>query len=232
MIVGLLGDIHGNHHALQAVLSAARSADVEKLLVTGDLIGYYFWPERVLDLLDSWDKVIVRGNHEQMLADVREHPDSLAQIESRYGSGLRLAMEQLPQIPLDWLTSLPHPLNVTLGGVDALVCHGTPWDIDEYVYPEAAGQSLERCGDLNVRLLVLGHTHYPMVKVVNGITVVNPGSVGQPRNSIPGAHWAVWDTARMAIDLRCEKYDYQQVVAESRVRHPELPYLANVLSRT
>ncbi|MCZ7635918.1 MAG: metallophosphoesterase family protein [Verrucomicrobia bacterium] len=83
-----------------------------------------------------------------------------------------------------------------------------------------------------MRLLVLGHTHYPMVKVVNGITVVNPGSVGQPRNSIPGAHWAVWDTARMAIDLRCEKYDYQQVVAESRVRHPELPYLANVLSRT
>ncbi len=232
MIVGLLGDIHGNHYALQAVLNAARSVGVEKLLVTGDLIGYYFWPERVLDLLDSWDKAIVRGNHEQMLADVREHPDTLARIESRYGSGLRLAMEQLTERQLDWLTSLPHPLNVTLGGVDALVCHGTPWDLDEYVYPDAAGQSLERCGGFAARLIVLGHTHYPMVKEANGVTIVNPGSVGQPRNHVPGAQWAVWDTARMAIELRSEEYDSRHVVAESRARHPELPYLARVLNRT
>ena len=69
MRIALLGDIHGNSFALAAVLEAARAAHVEKLLITGDFVGYYFWPREVLDMLDDWDVAAVRGNHEDMLVD-------------------------------------------------------------------------------------------------------------------------------------------------------------------
>ena len=67
MKLGLLGDIHSNNLALQAVLAAASSSGVEKLLITGDLVGYYYAPLEVLEMLQPWDRHIVRGNHEDML---------------------------------------------------------------------------------------------------------------------------------------------------------------------
>ena len=67
MKIGLLGDIHGNRYALDAVLTSARLFGIERLLITGDLIGYYFWPREVLELLTPWNFTAVYGNHESML---------------------------------------------------------------------------------------------------------------------------------------------------------------------
>jgi len=69
--LGLLGDVHGNDNSLAAVLRAASKAKVDKLLVTGDLVGYYFSPREVLNLLSGWDCYIVSGNHEVMLSQSR-----------------------------------------------------------------------------------------------------------------------------------------------------------------
>lgn len=232
MIIGILGDIHGNPPALQAVLDAAQSEGVEKLLVTGDLVGYYFWPEHVLELLEPWDKVIVRGNHEQILAEARRYPELLPQIERRYGSGVRMALENLSVAELDWLASLPHPIEVMLDGCNILLCHGAPWDLDQYVYPDADSTLLERCAVPRHDWVILGHTHYPMVHDCGLVRVINPGSVGQPRNRQPGAQWALLDTSTRQVTLRREDYDFRSVAAEAALRHPELPYLSEVLART
>jgi Icc-related predicted phosphoesterase len=80
--LALLGDIHGNHLALQVVLGAASSAGAECLLVTGDLVGYYYAPSEVLKMLRVWDRHVVRGNHEDMLHSVRSEPDLLLQVDS------------------------------------------------------------------------------------------------------------------------------------------------------
>ena len=232
MKLGLLGDIHGNDLALQAVLAAAASSGVEKLLITGDLVGYYHSPLQVLALLRPWDRRMVRGNHEDMLNTARSDPAFLAQVDARYGAGLRTAIEQLGIQQLDELCGLPHPLELVIDGCRILLCHGTPWDNDQYVYPDAKQELLERCAMQEFDLVVLGHTHYPMCHQIGGTTLVNPGSVGQPRNRKPGAHWAFFDTASREVTLRCETYDADPVIAESRRRHPDIPYLAEVLKRT
>ena len=233
MKLGLLGDIHGNHLALAAVLAAARKHGVEQLLVTGDLVGYYFWPKEALELLASWNSVVVRGNHEDMLAAARTDPAFLAHVDARYGTGLRNAIEQLGVQQLDQLCTLPHPLELVIDGCRILLCHGAPWDVDQYIYPDATPELLDRCAMQEFDLVVLGHTHYPMQHKVRGRTlVVNPGSVGQPRNRKPGAQWALFDTASREVTLYCEPYNAGIVMAESRRRHPNIPYLANVLERT
>ena len=230
--IGVLGDIHGNAPALAAVLKRARSEGVERLVVTGDLVGYYFDAARVLRLIEEWDAVIVRGNHEDMLAAARSDPSVLPGIRKSYGSGIEAALEELTDVELDRLCDLPHPLPLELDSMRALLCHGAPWDNDQYVYPDAAPELLERCALPGYDVVIMGHTHYPLQREIGGVMLLNPGSVGQPRNREPGAQWALLDTAGGVATLRNEPYNPGKVAAQARARHPELPYLAEVLTRT
>jgi len=232
MKLALLGDIHGNAEALSSVLDAAASSGVEGLLVTGDLVGYYFKPREVLELLQPWRRHVVRGNHEDMLNAARSDPEFLARVDARDGSGLRIAIEQLDEEQIDGLCNLPHPLELEFGGCRILLCHGAPRDNDRYVYPDAQAELLDQCAVREFDLVVLGHTHYPMQHRIGGTLVVNPGSVGQPRNRQPGAHWALFDTDTRNLEFHCEQYDFSQLVQECRLRHPGLPYLADVLTRS
>lgn len=231
MKLGLLGDIHGNSQALSVVLKAASRANVQKLLITGDLIGYYFSPLKVVEMLDEWDAFIVRGNHEEMLKIAHKDSSYLAAVDARYGSGLRLAIEQLSPKQLMRLCELEHPLGIVLDDTKILLCHGSPWDLDQYVYPSAGNELVSKCSDGEYDLVVMGHTHYPMMRMIGSTCIVNPGSVGQPRNREPGAHWAIFDTETRAIEFRCEAYDMRDLIKDCKVRHPGLPYLANVLER-
>ena len=231
MKVALLGDIHGNHLALAAVLAAARKQGAERLLVTGDLVGYYFWPREVLELLKPWDMAVVRGNHEDMLAAARKQPDLLGQVDKQYGTGLRVALETLSSRQLDWLENLRHPQNIEIDGCRILLCHGSPWDVDIYIYPDAESTLLEKCADTGHDWIDLGHTHYPMEHRVGNTTIVNPGSVGQPRNRKPGAHWALLNTQSRKLSFMSEYYDIAPVIEMSRARHPNIPYLSDVLQR-
>jgi predicted phosphodiesterase len=152
-------------------------------------------------------------------------------VDARYGTGLRTAFEQLSEEQIERLCSLPHPLELDIKGCKILLCHGAPWDNDQYIYPNSQPELVERCTGLNIDLVVLGHTHYPMQHMTGNTLVVNPGSVGQPRNRQPGAHWALFDTETRSVELHCEEYDSSELVRECQQRHPELPYLADVLER-
>ena len=231
MRLALLGDIHGNYRALTAVLAAASSSGAEKLLITGDLVGYYDESLAVLSLLQSWDRYVVRGNHEDMLRVARTDANFLAKVDARYGGAIRTAIAQLTEQQLNELCNLPHPLELNIDDCRILLCHGAPWDNNHYVYPDAEPDLLERCAVQTFDLVVLGHTHYPMLQKIGKTMVVNPGSVGQPRNRKPGAHWALFNTNSRSLEFHCEQYDSSGLVRECLQRHPELPYLADILVR-
>lgn len=232
MRIGILGDIHGNHLALAAVLSSAREKEIQKLLITGDIVGYYFWPREVLELLNDWDFEMVRGNHEDMLRQSLSDGNFLKQVDVRYGQGIRRAIEVLNTSQLDWLTSLPHPMKIEIDGCRILLCHGSPWDLNQYVYPDAPESMMEKFTAVTEDWIILGHTHYPMTRQFKGKTIINPGSVGQQRNKVRGAHWAMLDTASRKISAYVEPYDDRWISSQVSLMAPELPYLAEVLVRT
>ncbi len=228
----MLGDIHGNALALRNVLLAAEKQQVEALLITGDLVGYYFRPLEVLKLLEPWSRCAVRGNHEDMLSVARSNPSFLTKVNARYGSGLHAAIEQLSGLQLDELCALPHPTEIEIEKYKILLCHGSPWSTEEYIYPDADKNLLKRCSDTGFDVIVHGHTHYPAKHVIGKTLLVNPGSVGQPRNRQPGAHWAIFDAKTGELQFRCEGYDPTQIMEECAQKNPELPYLAEMLIRT
>lgn len=232
MRIGILGDIHGNHLALAAVLASARGKHINKLLITGDSIGYYFWPGKVFELLREWDFEMVRGNHEDMLRRSLSDESYLPEVDARYGTGIRLAIAQLDKTQLNWLTTLPHPLRLDIDGCRILLCHGSPWDLNQYVYPDAADSIIGKFGEIDADWIITGHTHYPMVKKINSKTIINPGSVGQQRNRVRGAHWAMLDTSSFTVSAFVESYDDQWVAEQARLILPKIPYIAEVLLRT
>ena len=232
MKVGLLADIHANSLALEIVLQSAEVLGVEQLLIAGDLVGYYFSPLDVCRMLEDWPTQMVRGNHEDYLRRARKDSQVLAEFNKTYGYGLKDALDQLDATQLDKLTSLPHPLAIEIDGLSILLCHGAPWDNDCYIYPDASDELLGKCLSGNHDVVVLGHTHYPMLRKIGETTIVNPGSVGQPRNRKPGAHWAVLDTINGEIEFRNELYDPAVLVAQCLERNADLPYLSEVLTRT
>ena len=231
MKLGLLGDIHGNAAALQAALAGARRESVEHLILTGDYVGYYYNPAQVLDLLDPWQRTMVRGNHEDMLAQAMGEPSSLQAYTLKYGHGLQVALAELSQDQLRHLTNLPERTLLEMDGLRILVAHGTPWEPDAYLYPDAPESSLERFAEVDADIVVLGHTHYPMNRLAHGRTLLNPGSVGQPRDRRPGAAWALFDTRNRICTHFREPYDVAAVGDAASRLDPGLPYLQEVFYR-
>jgi len=227
----LLADIHANSYALEAALKSVERKNIKTLLIAGDFIGYYFWPVETFKLLESWNVIAVSGNHDTMFKKEIQDNRLRDSINTKYGSGLNVAMDELSKKDIDWLINLPNSCEFKANNEKILICHGSPWDEDEYIYPDSKDKLLDRYANLEVKWVVQGHTHYPMLEKIGNVTVINPGSVGQPRNRQVGAQWAMLDTASNTVEHYCEKYDLNSVVSESKKRHPEIPYLADVLER-
>lgn len=231
MKIALLSDIHGNSLALKAVLDSVKKHGAERLLIAGDLVGYYFWPKDVLELLAQWDLTLVCGNHEVMLDKIRKNSESIINVNNKYGTGLQLATEQLGASQLEMLCSLPHSVELNINECKILLCHGAPWDVNQYVYSNSEIDVLRRCAIPTFDFIVMGHTHYPMNVKIGRTLLINPGSVGQPRNYRPGAYWALLNTDSCEVNQYCEPYNADLLISESRRRHPDIPYLAEVLER-
>ncbi|OSM02297.1 metallophosphoesterase family protein [Magnetofaba australis] len=231
MRIALLADIHGNGPALRAVLQAARDAGAKQVLAAGDLCGYYYDTADVLEQLDQWTWFGVQGNHEGMLQALRDGAEA-EPIRRKYGSALNLALRDLPAATLDRLRALPHPLWHAVDGKRILICHGAPDARDRYIYPDADEQKRAALWDSEADLTLFGHTHYPVLWRVGQRWIVNPGSVGQPRDRQPGACWALYDAADHSVTLRREPYDPQPLLDACAARDPDVPYLREVLIRT
>jgi len=231
MRVGLLADIHGNATALAAVLEVARTLDVERLLCAGDCVGYYDQPGRCLDLLADWDVTHVRGNHEDMLRQMIADPALAERVAQRYGSGLSVAARELTADHLTALEGWPVHRTCAIENLSITLCHGAPWETDQYVYPDADDDLLRRCAAVGTDVVVMGHTHHRFSAQIGTTRLINPGSVGQPRDRRPGAAWGVLDTATGEYESRTEVYDIAEVVMRARARDPHLPYLWEVLTR-
>ena len=230
MRIGLISDIHGNVDALKVVLEEAKKQDVDLFLCSGDFVGYYYEPHIVLELLNDWKVFSVRGNHEDMLFECLENPEKLQAYEKRYGSGITKGLDVLSEIQLDFLKSLPRTLELVLEDKTFLLCHGSPWDTNEYVYPDAQSNLIGKYLECKFDFIIQGHTHYQMLKKVNGLTVINPGSVGQARGKQKGfAQWAVIDTKDFTTNFYNLNYDTVNLIDKINANNLEPEYLKSIL---
>jgi predicted phosphodiesterase len=212
MTVALLSDIHANLVALEAVL--ADLPPVDAIWVMGDTVGYGPDPADTLALLRERGATLVAGNHDRAVAT----GEGLELLNTAARAAAERHRSWLSRADRDALAALP----VTLEPADRYaICHGSPRDpLWEYVF-DARTAAFAMAGIAATRCCV-GHTHVPATfRTGDGKLMVNPGSVGQPRDGDPRASYAILDVDRATVDFHRVGYDIQET--QRRMRELKLP---------
>ncbi len=229
MKIAVLSDIHGNHIALQKVLTEINQTDIKKIFIAGDFIGYYFWPREVLSMIQGLDVFAIKGNHEEMFFSIINQKACLADISKKYGSGMEEALNNLDKNQIRWLKDLPVSNNCVIDGKKISIFHGSPWDPNFYVYPNSNESIIMRCFQEEADLIILGHTHIQMELIRKNKKILNPGSVGQPRDGRVGAQWATVDLDTLKVKFMCTEYDNSLIKHEVYSRHKDMKILTKSL---
>jgi len=223
MRVGLISDIHGNLPALDAVLEALDSRleteEPARIVCAGDVVGYNPWPGACIDRLRERSIPTVAGNHDRAVVS-----GTGFRFNDMASAGIEYARDRLEPAQLEWLEGLPTERQCFDGKLKLV--HGHPADPDRYTYPHDFSPRLLE----DERVLVLGHTHIQHVERYTEGTVVNPGSVGQPRDGDPQAAYAVADLETGSVETHRVSYDVER--AQGAIREAGLPErLATRLAR-
>jgi len=201
----VLSDIHANMAALERVLADLPSYD--ELYCLGDVVGYGPDPNEVVEALRNLQPTIVlAGNHDH--AVVTDDDSGFVDYAVK---AIHWTRSQLSKENLDYLQALAPSARHRMQGVEMAMFHGSPRDpLNEYVFPGTPPSLLKRLLELSkAELLLQGHTHVPMSFRDGDALLLNPGSVGQPRDGDPRASYMILEieTKKIAHKIRRVQYE-------------------------
>lgn len=232
----VLSDMHGNDEALTAVLRRVRRKRFDATLVLGDLVGYGAAPNQVVEAIRALPGrvLVVRGNHDKVVTsiDSGESFNHVALVAAQWtarhltGANLRYVRD---------LTAGPQEVEDGLA-----ICHGAPVDEDKYLFSDRDAAAVFSSWDVPVTFF--GHTHVTSMFSLEGRAIrvrqlfgergemdldpanrylVNPGSIGQPRDGDPRASYMTYDSRRRRV--RWYRVEYPVGKAQERIRKAGLP---------
>ena len=232
----ILSDMHANWHAFEAVLRRARRKRIDAVLVLGDLVGYGAAPNQVVEAVRKLGPRLftVRGNHDKVVSGI----DTGANFNQTALTAAQWTTTRLTPANLRYVRDLPQgPIQIEPG---LAICHGSPLDEDTYVFSDV--DAWEIFSNFQMSVTFFGHTHIPSlfslegrmlgVRALRGRTgtvylqpngryLVNPGSIGQPRDRDPRASYMTYDSERRIV--RWHRIEYPIAEAQRRIRKAGLP---------
>ncbi|MFL5342283.1 MAG: metallophosphoesterase family protein [Gemmataceae bacterium] len=204
MRILLVSDLHANRPAVEAIREP-----FDVCLCLGDLVDYGTEPAPVIDWVRKNALACVRGNHDHMVA---QNVVTVGVSGYRYLSGATrpVSRQRVAEPDRKFLASLPVTKYLTLDGLRLLLVHATPRDpLDEYAPPDVELWK-RRTEGLGVDMVCVGHTHVPYEIEANGVRVVNPGSVGLPRDGDPRASYVIIENGK--VQFRRVEYATEEAV--------------------
>lgn len=192
---------------------------VDRIICAGDLVGYGGRPNEVVELAKSRDVLAVLGDHEHaIITRDFDSLDPLAKEAAPWTS------DELTGENLEFLRGLPKSANFSEEGRDIYMVHGSPRNpFEECVYPDISNRILVKLTQkVDANVIVLAHTHIPMERTIQGKLIINPGSVGQPRDRDPNASYMVLKLGR-GTEVESKRTSYDVDGASEAMREASLP---------
>jgi len=227
----IFGDIHGNLHALEAVLEDCKSQQIDAYLCTGDLVGYGAFPSECIARVREVSQEVVAGNHDFAVCGKL----ALDFFNSYAKTAVLWTREQLNEEELDYLRHLQLTAVVD---EDTTVSHATIYDPHAFDYIQTQYDAHLSLQELSTTCGFVGHSHIPIAFYLKDGAVnwtmepalelegcekalVNVGSVGQPRDEDPRTGYALYDSETGRVEIRRLEYDIDREAA--RIRAAGLP---------
>jgi len=225
----IIADIHSNLEALEAVLSVLEDRQIDAYLSTGDIVGYGADPVACLKRVRELDTTVVAGNHDWAVANRL----SLDYFNAYAREAIYWTQERLEESDIRYLENL----ELTRRVGDVTLVHGTLYNPDNFDYLLTSYDAHLSFQVQETKLCVVGHSHVPITFVLDGTVtfsfdaetdlgpvdraIVNPGSVGQPRDEDPRAAFGIYDTETGVFTT--ERVDYDIETATSKILRAGLP---------
>ncbi len=219
MKIAVLGDIHSNLPALEAVLEDLSSQGINQVYCVGDLVGYGPKPNEVIEIIKAKRIVTVMGNYDDAVAF--NLPvcgcNYKSDAERRRGEmSLSWTKAKLTQENRAFLQELPEELSVSLGNRHLLLFHGSPRALNEYLYDF---DDVEVFRDIIINypadIYIFGHTHMPYIKKISDKLFINAGSVGLPKDGNPEACYAIVEiSAETKVTFKRVSYPAEQTAED------------------
>ena len=251
--LAVLSDVHGNLLALEAVLADLETKGTpDTTWVLGDLAAFCPWPAETLARLrelpiggktsaiaflqGNTDRYLVTGRRPVAMVrspgDWAAMPTQLAERDANF----RWTVERLSYADYEFLRDLPPRLEMDVPGYGRVVAvHATPADDETVILPDTPDDKIRpHLSSLDPRLLLYGHTHRPLDRTVDGVRIVNDGSVGLPLDGDRRPAYVLLDfeEGECVVTLRRVAYDREAVIAElERVEHPAQKWVGGMLRR-
>jgi putative phosphoesterase len=213
MKIVIVADVHGNYDALCNL-----PEDYDELWVLGDLVNYGPEPGKVIDEIAAKASIAVRGNHDHSVIFTDGQPwkepyQLIAETTKKYTASILSDQQK------EFLRNLPLQVTIERGGTSFYLTHATISDpLSGYLPPDSEEweQEVER---VSADVLLVGHTHVPLTRSIGNKTLVNPGSLGQPRHSSSRAAYAVWQDG--VFSLKSFFYPLQETIR--KIQHLSFP---------
>src|SRR3954452_17286618 len=227
MRLAIFSDVHGNRHALEAVLADIPRQDVVATYCLGDLVGYGAFPNEVTARVRAMGCPTIIGNYDDGVGFERDECGCAYKEEAERARGDRSLAWTKAQVTAEhkaFLRALLPELRLTVDGRRVLLVHGSPRKINEYLFEDRPLSSFQRlAASSSADVIVFGHTHQPYVKLVDGVWFVNAGSVGKPKDGDPRPCYIVLDPAAEP-PATFVRVDYDVASAAAAIRASGLPH--------
>ncbi len=211
MKICIFSDIHGNYPAFCRMLEA--EGDASYFLFAGDIFGYFYGQEKIMgQMIRMRNLFAVKGNHDYQFLCCAQQKQELA---DQYGSSYYTT---LPGPQAAYLDSLPEYLEFELAGKRFGMFHGGMEDpLNQRIYPDSSINA-DLAAD-KYDYLVVGHTHYRFLRKENGMTIINPGSLGQPRDGL-GFGYCVLNPCDDTCEFKNVYVNIEDLLSEVKRKDP------------
>ena len=231
MKIAIISDIHGNYSAYSKAKDIISNMDVDHIFFLGDMFGYYYEGLRIFRDLVTMDNVtMILGNHDQFFVEAYKTNDQIKIHDyiQKYGSSINTFLSDVTEDEIALLSSIPSQKDLVIDGIQFRLIHGGPEDsLNQRVYPDS---NFNPAWYEHSDMLILGHTHHRMLKKIEQKVILNPGSLGQPRDGLPPS-FAVLDTGTKEVTFIDVEFDTTSLIKTILDKQSEPTYLIEVLNR-
>jgi putative phosphoesterase len=197
--IAVLSDLHGNSAATEVVLADIDRYTPDEVLCLGDLVGYGAHPNDTIDLVRSREIPTVMGNYDDGVGFDRDDCGCAYKDEGERERGQASLMWTRAVVDEElkaYLRSFNPELRREVHGIRLRFVHGSPRRMNEYLFADRDAASLARIArHADCDVLVFGHTHVPWTREIEGVRLINTGSVGKPKDGDPRAGWVLIEIA-------------------------------------